>query len=76
MYRAGRAGGKSIDTINLQNFENALMITRILKKFFPEKNPLKTSMGDQLGYVIITSKELVNILWQSALPTKDAHPKE
>jgi len=52
------------------------MITLSEKKIFPEKISLKTSIGEQLGYVIITSKELIKILWQSALQTKDAHQKE
>lgn len=44
LYRRGRAIPKTIDTINLQNFENARSITRFKKIFFPEKMTQKTSI--------------------------------
>jgi hypothetical protein len=60
---AAERKGKLIDTINLQNFENALMISRSEKKFFPEKNPseTRTTLREQLSYIWITFKELLTI---------------
>jgi len=65
---AAERKGKLIDTINLQNFENALMITLSFKKFFPEKilkktPPTQTTLREQVGYILMTSKELGRILW-------------
>lgn len=47
LYRGGRAKPKLIDTINLQNFENAQVFTRSEKKFFPDKNDSKTSKSSK-----------------------------
>jgi len=68
--------GKLIDTINLQNFENALMITLSFKKFFPEKNqqktlPTHTTLKEQVGYIAITLIELLKISAVGRFPLKD-----
>jgi hypothetical protein len=68
---------KTIDTINLQNFENALMITLPNKKIFLEKflqktPPTQTTLREQVGYIWITSKELARILW-SAVSRRAPH---
>jgi len=77
VYIGAAERGNSIDTINLQNFENARMITLPIKKFFPEKflqktPPTRTTLKEQVGYIWITSKELARILW-SAVSSRAPH---
>ena len=65
MYgRGGRAIPKTIDTINLQNFERARKISMKIKKFFPEKNlpETRTTLSEQVSYIWITLKELVSYI--------------
>ena len=77
LFVLGAAERKPMGPSNLQNFENALMITRLFKKIFPEKilqktPPTRTTLREQVGYIYITFKELGRILW-SAVTSRASH---
>lgn len=60
----GVAERKTIDTINLQNFERARYILMKIKKILPEKNSpeTRTTLREQVTYIWITLKELLSYI--------------
>ena len=60
----GVAERKTIDTINLQNFERARYILMKIKKILPEKNPpeTRTTLREQVSYIWITFRELLSYI--------------